>query len=75
MSRRTLARQGGDFDFDDVEVPQEEPDATIGPTLATSVESATRCLLLSLGFDHVLIDFLARTAIGAAVVLLAILSK
>lgn len=32
-----------------------------------------RSLLLSLGFDSLLIDFLAHTAVGAAGVLLAIL--
>lgn len=41
--------------------------------LANSLESLTRSLLLSLGLDHALIDFLALTAIGAATVLLAIL--
>ena len=40
--------------------------------LANSLESLTRSLLLSLGLDHALIDFLALTAIGAATVLLAI---
>ena len=41
--------------------------------LATSTRSLARSLLLSLGLDHALIDFLALTAIGAAAVLLAIL--
>jgi hypothetical protein len=41
--------------------------------LATSLKAATRSLLLSLGMDHALIDFLANTAVGAATVLLAIL--
>jgi hypothetical protein len=43
------------------------------PFLATYLEPLTRALLLSLGLDHALIDFLALTAIGAATVLLAIL--
>jgi hypothetical protein len=43
------------------------------PLLATSLKSATRSLLLSLGMDHVLIDFLAHVAVGAASVFLAIL--
>ena len=43
------------------------------PYLATSVEALTRSLLFALGLDHALIDFLARIAIGALAVLLAIL--
>ncbi len=43
------------------------------PFLATYLEPLTRSLLLSLGLDHALIDFLALTAIGVATVLLAIL--
>ncbi len=39
----------------------------------TCVETLTRSVLLSLGFDDLLIDFLARSALGAAAVLLAIL--
>ena len=46
---------------------------TFRPSLATYVETLTRSFLLSLGLDHVLIDFLMRAAIGAAAVLLAIL--
>jgi hypothetical protein len=42
--------------------------------LTNSLEPVTRSLLLSLGFDHALIDFLALTAIGAATVLFAILA-
>ncbi len=38
------------------------------------LEPLARSLLLSLGLDHALIDFLALTAIGAATVLLAILA-
>ncbi len=41
--------------------------------LASSTKALTRSLLFSLGIDHVLIDFLARTSIGATAVLLAIL--
>jgi len=43
------------------------------PLLATYLETLSRSLLLSLGLDHALIDFLAYTAVGAAAVLLAIL--
>ena len=43
------------------------------PVLATSVKALTRSLLFSLGVDHVLIDFLANVAIGAAAVLFAFL--
>jgi hypothetical protein len=43
------------------------------PLLATSFKAVTRSLLLTLGMDHALIDFLANTAAGAATVLLAIL--
>jgi hypothetical protein len=43
------------------------------PLLATSLKAATRSLLLTLGVDHALLDFLADTAIGAATVLIAIL--
>lgn len=43
------------------------------PLLTAYLEPLTRALLLSLGLDHALIDFLALTAIGAATVLLAIL--
>jgi hypothetical protein len=43
------------------------------PFLTTYLEPLTRALLLSLGLDHALIDFLALTAIGAVTVLLAIL--
>jgi hypothetical protein len=41
--------------------------------LTNSLGPLTRSLLLSLGLDHAIIDFLALTAIGAATVLLAIL--
>jgi hypothetical protein len=43
------------------------------PLLATSLKAATRSLLLTLGIDHALLDFLANTAVGAATVLLVIL--
>lgn len=43
------------------------------PFLATSVKALTRSVLFSVGIDHVLVDFLACAAIGAATVLLAIL--
>ena len=46
---------------------------TATPILANSIAALTRALLLSLGLDHVIIDFLALTAIGADTVLLAIL--
>lgn len=44
------------------------------PCLATYREPLARALLLSLGLDHALIDFLALTALGAVTVLLAILA-
>ena len=43
------------------------------PVVATSLKAFVRSVLFSLGVDHVLMDFLAHTAIGAATVLLAIL--
>jgi hypothetical protein len=43
------------------------------PILATSAKAFARSLLFSLGVGHVLIGFLAYTAIGAATVLLALL--
>lgn len=43
------------------------------PLLLTSLKALTRSLLFALGIDHVLIDFLARAAIGAIAVLIAIL--
>ena len=43
------------------------------PSPLTCLGTVTRSFLLSLGFDHVFIDFLAHTALGAAGVLLAIL--
>ena len=43
------------------------------PVVATSIKAFARSVLFSLGVDHVLMDFLAHTAIGAATVLLAIL--
>lgn len=43
------------------------------PLLITSIQTIARSLLLSLGLDHAVIDFLAYTAVGAATVLLAIL--
>jgi hypothetical protein len=43
------------------------------PVLATSIKAFARSVLFSLGVDHVLMDFLAHTAIGAATVLLALL--
>jgi hypothetical protein len=46
---------------------------TSTPLLTTSLKAATRSILLSLGMDHALIDFLAYTAVGCATVLLAIL--
>jgi hypothetical protein len=46
---------------------------TATPLLASSTAALTRSLLLSLGLDHALIDFLALTTIGAATALLAIL--
>jgi hypothetical protein len=39
---------------------------------ASATEAFTRSVLLTLGLDHALIDFLACTAIGAAAVVLAI---
>jgi hypothetical protein len=43
------------------------------PTLAASAEALTRSLLLFLGMDHALIDFLARATIGAVMILFAFL--
>ena len=43
------------------------------PFLATSTQALLRSVLLSLGMDHTLIDFLASVAVGAVAVLLAIL--
>ena len=43
------------------------------PVLATSIKAYARSVLISLGEDNVLMDFLAHTAMGAATVLLAIL--
>ena len=43
------------------------------PVLATSIKAFARSVLFSLGVDHVLIDFLAHTAMGALTVVLAIL--
>ncbi len=43
------------------------------PVLATSIKAFARSILFSLGVDHVLIDFLAHTAMGALTVVLAIL--
>jgi hypothetical protein len=42
-------------------------------TLAASAEALTRSLLLFLGMDHALIDFVARATMGAVVILLAFL--
>lgn len=39
----------------------------------TCAGTVTRSFLVSLGFDHLFIDFLERTAIGAAAVLVAIM--
>ena len=39
----------------------------------TCLGIVTRSFLLSLGFDHLFIDFLERMAIGAAAVFLAII--
>jgi hypothetical protein len=46
---------------------------TPSPVLLTSLKALTRSLLFAMGIDHVLIDFLARAAIGAITVLIAIL--
>ena len=43
-----------------------------GP-LVTSLKAFVRSILLSMGLDHVLIDFLACAAVGAGTVLLVIL--
>jgi hypothetical protein len=45
---------------------------TSTPLLTASLKAVTRSILLSLGMDHSLIDFLAYTALGCATVLLAI---
>jgi hypothetical protein len=44
------------------------------PLLGTSLKAATCSLLLTLGMDHALLDFLANTAVGAATVLFAIVA-
>jgi len=41
--------------------------------LATYAQALTRSILLALGLDHALIDFLAHIAVEAATALLAIL--
>lgn len=43
------------------------------PSPLACLGTVTRSFLLSLGFDHLFIDFLTHTALGAAGVLLAIL--
>lgn len=43
------------------------------PVLATSAKAFARSVIFSLGVDHFLVDFLARTATGAATVVLAML--
>jgi hypothetical protein len=43
------------------------------PILATSAKAFARSLFFFLGIDHTLIEFLANTAIGAAIVFLALL--
>jgi len=43
------------------------------PFLASSIQALTRSILVALGMDHALIDFLTHTTVGAAIVLLAIL--
>ncbi len=45
---------------------------TPAPFLATSLKAVVRSFLLSLGMDHVLLDFLANAAVGALAILLAI---
>jgi hypothetical protein len=42
------------------------------PLLATSLKAVARSFLLSLGVDHVLLDFLANVGVGALAILLAI---
>ncbi len=44
---------------------------TLRPALY--LETLTRSLLLSLGFDHVVIEFFVSTALGAFAVLMAML--
>jgi hypothetical protein len=46
---------------------------TARPILATYTQALTRSILLALGMDHALIDFLAHAVVGAATVLLTIL--
>ena len=46
---------------------------TPAPLFATSLKAVARSFLLSLGVDHVLVDFLATAAVGALAILLAIL--
>jgi len=47
--------------------------ANFGPSLlVTSLKVAIRSILLSMGLDHVLIDFFAHAAAGAASVLVVI---
>jgi hypothetical protein len=50
---------------------QAMPTAQFSPV--SCIGTLTRSFLLSLGFDHLFIDFLAHTAVGAAGVLMAIL--
>jgi hypothetical protein len=42
------------------------------PILATYAQGVTRAVLLALGLDHALIDFLAHTAVGAAILVFTI---
>src|SRR5947208_338882 len=46
---------------------------TPAPLLATSLKAVARSFLLSLGVDHVLVDFLANAAVGALAILFVIL--
>jgi len=41
--------------------------------LVTSLKASVRSILLFMGLDHVLIDFLTRAAVGAASVFLVIM--
>ena len=45
---------------------------TPNPLLATYLKAFARSVLISLGLDHVLIDFLADAAVGAVTVLIVI---
>jgi hypothetical protein len=65
-------REGGDFDFPKILISRPRRKQMRTSRTASATAAFTRSVLLTLGVDHALIDFLACTAIGTAAVLLAI---